>query len=80
MEAADLHRLHLAQAEVEEDRLLRPLVDDPLAVAPLGDARLAAVELPDRLLDHVGVELAALPEVVDALRDVHQGASSPIGP
>ena len=50
-EPADLHRLDLPQPEVEEDRLLHPLVDDPAAVDRLGDPDLAAVEQLDRLLD-----------------------------
>ncbi len=34
VEPADLHRLDLAQTEVEEDRLLHPLVDHPAACCP----------------------------------------------
>ena len=79
-EPADLHRLDLAQPEVEKDRLLRPLVDGPFAVPSFGDAHFAAVEEADRGLDGLGIELVALPEVVDALRNVHQRASSPIRP
>ena len=51
LERADLHRLHLPQPEVREDRLLRLLVDAPLAVDGLGDAHLAAVERGNDLLD-----------------------------
>ncbi len=40
-------------AEIEQDRLLQPLIDDPLAVLLFGDARLAAVEQPDRGLEGV---------------------------
>ena len=80
VEAADLHRLDLAQPEVEEDRLLRPVVDDPLAVALLRDARFASVEKRDRGLDRLRVELAALPDLVDARCEVHQAPSSPIAP
>ncbi len=80
VQAADVHRLDLAQAEVEEDRLLRPLVDHPLALALLGDPCLAAVEEGDRLLDCITVELAALPQLVDALGQLHHASSSPIPP
>src|SRR5206468_691991 len=47
VKAAHLERLDLAEPEVEEDRLLRPLVDDPLVAALLGDPHLASVEEPD---------------------------------
>jgi hypothetical protein len=77
-EVAGLHRLHLPEPEVEEDRLLRPLVDDPAVLARLRDAELAAVEQLDRLLDGRGVELAALPQLVDALAQAHGSTSSRI--
>ena len=51
------HRLDLAEAEVEEDRLLHPLVHAPVAVARLGDPDRACIEQRDRLLDGLGVEL-----------------------
>ena len=77
---ADLHRLDLAEPEVEENRLLRPFVHDPLSVARLGYARLTGVEQAHGLLDRLGIELAALPDLVDARRDVHHRASSPMEP
>ena len=48
LERPDLDRLDLAQPEVLEDRRLRLLVDEPVAVDLLGDAHLAAVERRDR--------------------------------
>ncbi len=65
VEASDLHRLDLAQAEVEENRLLRPLVDEPLAVALLGHPHLTLVEQSNGLLDRRRIELVILPEGVD---------------
>ena len=44
----------------------------------LGDAYFAAIEECECLLDRLGVELPALPELVDALRDLHHVASSRI--
>ncbi len=77
-EASDLHRLDLAEPEVEEDRLLRPLVHDPAVGPGLGDTKLAPVEQVDRLLDRPGVELAALPHGLDRLAERHQRTSSRI--
>ena len=71
-EAADLHRLDLPEAEVEEDRLLRPLVHDPAVGAGLGDPHLAAVEEVDRLLDGLCLELAGFPHLLDSLREPSQ--------
>jgi hypothetical protein len=42
-------RAHVVEAEREQHRLLEPLVDAPLAVLFLGDARLAAVEQVERV-------------------------------
>ena len=50
LERPDLARLHLARAEVVEDRRLHVLVDDPVVTGRLGDADLAAVERGDRLV------------------------------
>ena len=71
LEAADVHRLDLANAEVEQDRLLDPLVHLPATVDGLGDADRAGVEERDRLLDGGGVERARLPHPVDLLRKLH---------
>src|SRR4029453_10943503 len=60
-ETSHLDGLDLAEAEVEEDRLLGPLVHNPALAASLGDAELAAVEQLDGLLDGLGIKLAALP-------------------
>ena len=76
--ATDLDRLDLPQAEVEEDRLLRPLVDDPAVVARLGDPELATVEQVDRLLDRLRLDLTALPQLLDPLLEAHQRTSSRI--
>src|SRR5215212_6751602 len=51
LEEAELLRLDLPEAEVLEDRVLRLLVDGPLAVHPLRHARLAAIARGDDLLD-----------------------------
>src|SRR6185436_8921916 len=57
---AGLHHPVLAQPEAEQDRLLDPLVDGPLADAlPLGDADLAGVEAGDHLIDG-GADLRAV--------------------
>ena len=50
LEGPDLARLHLAQAEVIEDRRLHLVVDAPVVVLWLGDPHLAAVERRNRLL------------------------------
>ena len=69
---ADIHRLDLAEPEVEEDRLLRPLVDDPPVRAGLGNAQLAPVEQVDRLFDRLGLDASLVPELVDPRLEVHQ--------
>ena len=51
LERPELERLHLPRAEEVENRLLGLGVDNPLAVALLGDAHLTAVERCDRLFD-----------------------------
>src|SRR5262249_29213443 len=50
LERPDLVRLHVAQAEVVEDRRLRLRIDAPAVAVGLGDPELAAVEGGDRLL------------------------------
>src|SRR3954452_1256707 len=57
LERADLTRLQLAEAEVLENRALGFLVHAPAAVDGLRDARLAAIESCDHLLDPLGGEL-----------------------
>ena len=49
--AVDL--LRIVEAEGEQDRLLQPLMHDPLAVDLLGDAGLALVEEIESLLHGV---------------------------
>jgi hypothetical protein len=49
-EAADLHRLDLAELEVLEDGRLRLDVDDPLVAVGIRDAAFAAIERGDDLL------------------------------
>ncbi len=56
LERAELLRLHPAQAEVLEDRLLGLHVHAPAAVGRLRHPRLAAVERRDDRLDPVGRE------------------------
>src|SRR5262249_52654986 len=51
LERPERRRLGAAQPEVEQDRLLQPLVHAPRAVLLLGDARRAAVERGERELD-----------------------------
>ena len=55
LERAQLDRLHAAQREQQEDRLLQPLVDDDLVAdrVYLGHPGLAGVEKVDRLLDQL---------------------------
>ncbi len=79
VEPADLHGLDLSQPEVEENRLLHPLVDGPLVACLLRDPDVPRVEAGDRLLDRLGLDLAGLPQLVDALAKLHHAASSPIG-
>jgi hypothetical protein len=45
-----------ANAEVQQDRHLRPFVDEPAAVGRLRHAELSGVQERDRALDGVGVE------------------------
>jgi hypothetical protein len=80
VEATHLDGLDLSEAEVEEDRLLDPLVHDPLVTYLFGDPQLPGVETGDRLLDGCRLEHVRLPELLDALRKPHQRLSSPIGP
>ena len=49
LERPDLARLHLACAEVVEDRRLHVAVDAPVVAVGLGDAHLAAVERGDHV-------------------------------
>ena len=51
LERSELLRLDLPELEVFEDRRLRLFVHDPLAVALLRDANLAAIQGGDGLLD-----------------------------
>src|SRR6188472_2703092 len=76
LDAAHVHRLDLAQAEVEKDCLLRPFVHDPAVLAAFGDAKLSAVEQRDRLLDRLRIERAALPKLVDLLAQLAHSTSS----
>ena len=78
VQAPNFHRLDLAQAEVEEDRLLDPLVDDPGIVSLLRHANVASVQAREGVLDGLGVEGAAGPQVIDPLGELHQRPSSPI--
>src|SRR5262249_13440785 len=58
LEGTHLELLHLADAEVEQDRLLDPRVDGPVRALGLGrrsDAQLAAVERVDRGHHGLGV-------------------------
>ena len=80
----DLDRLHAARAELEQDRLLGPLVDAPAGVGRRRDAHAAVVEQRDRLLDGRGGLLAevarrALVELLDlggrALRSVQRSCA-----
>ena len=79
LQPADVHRLDLAHPEVEEDRLLQPLVDHPAVFAGLGDANVATIECRDGILDDRRLDLIRFPQLVDALREIHHGASSRIG-
>ena len=58
----DLEGVHLPKAEVEEDRLLDPLVDDPIPVDLLRNPHLTPVQAGDRPLHlfagGLGVDLA----------------------
>src|SRR5207247_4946728 len=65
LEPADLDRLDLAQAEVEQDRLLHPFVDLPPVAVRLRHAQLTAVELRDHLLDGVWLDDDGLPTPLD---------------
>jgi hypothetical protein len=84
LERTELDGLHAAQPEEQQDRLLQPLVDDDLAAGvDLGDAGLAAVEEPDRLVDDpegIGVArvqlVAPRPEVLDGRLQVSHDRSS----
>ena len=51
LEVADLPRLDLAQAEVEQDGLLHPRMDDPLGIGFLGQAQLTSIETVNDFLD-----------------------------
>ena len=74
----DCHRLDLPEPEVEEDRLLRPLVHAPAVRAGLGDPQRSAVEEGYCFLDRAGVELATLPQSVDRLPQAAHSTSSRI--
>ena len=83
LERPGLDRLHAAQREEEEDRLLQPLVDDHLVGVgvDLGHAGLSRIEELDGLLDHlgrVGVGRrqvgAALPQLLDARLEISHAA------
>ncbi len=58
----DLEGVHLTEAEVEEDGLLDPLVDDPIPVDLLRHPHLTPVQARDRPLhlhtDSLGIDLA----------------------
>src|SRR4051812_14751508 len=84
LERAQLRRLHGRALEVDEDRLLEPLVDDDVAVGiDLGHARVTAVEEVDRLSNHrerVAVgdgQLAPpLPQLFDLRLQISHGRST----
>ena len=44
MDVAHVHRAVVGEAEAEQDRLLDPLVGDPLAIYLLRDAHLAFIQ------------------------------------
>ena len=77
----ELDRGHLRLLEVEQDRLLEPLVHDRLAVgAPLGHAGFTLVEQADGVedglvrIDVVGLQVApSIPEVFDGCLQVGHG-------
>ena len=83
LERPGLDRLHAAQREEQQNRLLEPLVDDHLVGGgvDLGHAGLARVEEVDGLLDQrrrVGVcrrqLVAALPQLLDACLEISHAA------
>src|SRR5205085_667775 len=74
LERTELARLHVREAEQQQDRLLQPLVDDHVVADALRHPHLAAVEQVDRFADtHRGLGLGhdrghvvtVLPERVD---------------
>ena len=74
------HRLHAPEAEVEQDRLLEPLVDDPLAAHRLGHPDGAPVEEGNGLLDGLlvggrGQQVGVVVRLADQFLDAHDGAS-----
>ena len=71
VQPADVHRLNLADPEVEQDRLLHPLVHEPPVTGRLRDANRSRVEQADHLLDHGRVERTGLPHLLDLLRELH---------
>ena len=72
VDRAGVHGLDLAEVEVEKDRLLRPLVDDPAVVARLGHPELPGVEQAHRLLDRRGFRLTGGEKLLDPLLELHR--------
>ena len=72
VQSSNVHRLDLADAEVEKDRLLDPLVHLPAVRTRLGDANRTGIEHSNRLLDCRCVEVAGLPECIDLGSEFHR--------